>query len=324
MILSQQFLFIALFFVHQCNSEEKLHATKGVPQPKLKKIASTPRAERSTAEGTPEVQNLLFYKQFETRLKELKQIWNEIRGQKPVKEEKRETTIIPVTGVPTEDRVTEEFTIKKTETEIPQEKPKGRSILTDLNTEEDHLNNVLNDLSNGNKNLSNTPNDLSNVPNDLTDDKNNLIGVENNVTDDQNDLISTQNNLSNDQNENPTILTQQNATMDKPTMADDFYNGKFVSKMVNDPLMLRLILEALIVDDLDKKRKTLNLAEVMSEIQDNPEAVIQKANEEADHLLRDKKSAKGELISDRSTQESELTLDEEFTDVQLDFFGDGI
>ena len=30
------------------------------------------------------------------------------------------------------------------------------------------------------------------------------------------------------------------------------------------------------------------------------------------------------LISDRSTQESELTLDEEFTDVQLDFFGDGI
>ena len=74
--------------------------------------------------------------------------------------------------------------------------------------------------------------------------------------------------------------------MDKPTMADDFYNGKFVSKMVNDPLMLRLILEALIVDDLDKKRKTLNLAEVMSEIQDNPEAVIQKADEEADHLLR--------------------------------------
>ena len=66
-----------------------------VAQPKLKKIASTPRAERSTAEGTPEVQNLLFYKQFETRLKELKQIWNEIRGQKPVKEERRETTIIP-------------------------------------------------------------------------------------------------------------------------------------------------------------------------------------------------------------------------------------
>ena len=57
-------------------------------KPKLKKIASTPRAERSTAEGTPEVQNLLFYKQFETRLQELKQIWNEIRGQKPVKEEK--------------------------------------------------------------------------------------------------------------------------------------------------------------------------------------------------------------------------------------------
>ena len=66
-----------------------------VAQPKLKKIASTPRAERSTAEGTPEVQNLLFYKQFETRLQELKQIWNEIRGQKPLKEEKRETTIIP-------------------------------------------------------------------------------------------------------------------------------------------------------------------------------------------------------------------------------------
>ena len=41
------------------------------------------------------MQNLLFYKQFETRLQELKQIWNEIRGQKPVKEEKRETTIIP-------------------------------------------------------------------------------------------------------------------------------------------------------------------------------------------------------------------------------------
>ena len=66
-----------------------------VAQPKPKKIVSTPRAERSTAEGTPEVQNLLFYKQFETRLQELKQIWNEIRGQKPVKEEKRETTIIP-------------------------------------------------------------------------------------------------------------------------------------------------------------------------------------------------------------------------------------
>ena len=40
MILSQQFLFIALFFVHQCNSEEKvdhkydnaLHDTKGVIQ----------------------------------------------------------------------------------------------------------------------------------------------------------------------------------------------------------------------------------------------------------------------------------------------------
>ena len=74
--------------------------------------------------------------------------------------------------------------------------------------------------------------------------------------------------------------------MDQPTMADDFYDGKFVSKLVDDPLMLRLILEALIVDDLDKKRKTLNLAEVMSEIQDNPEAVIQRANEEADHLLR--------------------------------------
>ena len=70
------------------------------------------------------------------------------------------------------------------------------------------------------------------------------------------------------------------------TMSDDFYDGKFVSKLVDDPLMLRLILEALIVDDLDKKRKTLNLAEVMSEIQDNPEAVVQKANEEADHLLR--------------------------------------
>ena len=69
-------------------------------------------------------------------------------------------------------------------------------------------------------------------------------------------------------------------------MADDFYDGKFVSKLVDDPLMLRLVLEALIVDDLDKKRKTLNLAEVMSEIQDNPDEVIQKANEEADHLLR--------------------------------------
>ena len=69
-------------------------------------------------------------------------------------------------------------------------------------------------------------------------------------------------------------------------MADDFYDGKFVSKLVDDPLMLRLILEALIVDDLDKKRKTLNLAEVMSEIQDNPKAIIQKANDEADHLLR--------------------------------------
>ena len=69
-------------------------------------------------------------------------------------------------------------------------------------------------------------------------------------------------------------------------MADDFYEGKFVSKLVDDPLMLRLVLEALIVDDLDKKRKSLNLAEVMSEIQDDPEEVIQKANEEADHLLR--------------------------------------
>ena len=74
--------------------------------------------------------------------------------------------------------------------------------------------------------------------------------------------------------------------MDSATMADDFYDGKLVSKMVNDPLMLRLILEALIVDDLDKKRKSLNLAEVMSEIQDNPEIVMQRANEEADHLLR--------------------------------------
>jgi hypothetical protein len=66
-----------------------------VAKPKPKRILSTPRAERSTAEGTPEVQNLLFYKQFETRLQELKQIWNEIRGQKPVKEEKTGTTIIP-------------------------------------------------------------------------------------------------------------------------------------------------------------------------------------------------------------------------------------
>ena len=50
--------------------------------PKPKKVA-TPRAERSTAEGTTEVQNLLFYKQFETRLQELKQIWNEIRSNVP-------------------------------------------------------------------------------------------------------------------------------------------------------------------------------------------------------------------------------------------------
>ena len=42
------------------------------------------------------------------------------------------------------------------------------------------------------------------------------------------------------------------------------------------------------------------------------------------HSKRGKKSTTGVLISDRSTQESELTLDEEFTDVQLDFFGDGI
>ena len=42
------------------------------------------------------------------------------------------------------------------------------------------------------------------------------------------------------------------------------------------------------------------------------------------HSKRDKKRTTGVLISDRSTQESELTLDEEFTDVQLDFFGDGI
>ena len=92
------------------------------------------------------------------------------------------------------------------------------------------------------------------------------------------------------------------------TMSDDFYDGKFVSKLVHDPLMLRLILEALIVDDLDKKRKTLNLAEVMSEIQDNPEAVVQKANEEADHLLRLLKAIRLAFFAKRILSSLEVRL----------------
>ena len=72
----------------------------------------------------------------------------------------------------------------------------------------------------------------------------------------------------------------------RKSMAEEFYDGRFISKMINDPVMLRLILEALIVDDLHKKNKTLNLAEVMNDVEKNPEKVIKEADEEAKHLLR--------------------------------------
>ena len=55
----------------------------------------------------------------------------------------------------------------------------------------------------------------------------------------------------------------------------EFYDGKFVSKLVNDPVMLRLILEALIVDDLHHKRQSLDLSQVTSEIQGDPEMIFQ-------------------------------------------------
>ena len=92
MILSQQVLFIVLNYliiypvhsedVHKFDNDLN-HESFGNHQSKPKKaVVVTPRAVRSTAEGTTEVTNLLFYKQFELRLQELKQIWSEIRSKK--------------------------------------------------------------------------------------------------------------------------------------------------------------------------------------------------------------------------------------------------
>ena len=102
----------------------------------------------------------------------------------------------------------------------------------------------------------------------------------------------------------------------------EFYDGKFVSKLVKDPVMLRLILEALIVDDLHHKRQSLDLSQVMSEVEGDPEMIFQKVDNEAEHLLMmDDLPPK----ADRSTQESaRFAYEEELTDDQLDFFGDGI
>lgn len=85
-----------------------------------------------------------------------------------------------------------------------------------------------------------------------------------------------------------------------------------MSKLVKDPLMLRLLLEALIVDDLQEKRATLDLSQVMHEVQ-NSEEIMEKANLRAEELQNPN--------ADRSTQESQP---EELDDDKLDFFGDGI
>ena len=105
MILSQQVLFIVLNYliIYPVSSAERAVFHKfdndlnhfdqfdGQSKPK-KTVAITPRAVRSTAEGTTEVTNLLFYKQFELRLQELKQIWNEIRLMSPFDLPKKETS----------------------------------------------------------------------------------------------------------------------------------------------------------------------------------------------------------------------------------------
>ena len=101
-------------------------------------------------------------------------------------------------------------------------------------------------------------------------------------------------------------------------------SGKLISKMVNDPQMLRYLLEALIVDDLEQKGHGIDLTEVLREVQQYPKEVLNKADETANELLitvNDEMETEGSLRADRSTQEFHH---QELTDQQLDFFGDGI
>lgn len=100
----------------------------------------------------------------------------------------------------------------------------------------------------------------------------------------------------------------------------ELLDGKFISRMVNDPNMLRLILEALLVDDLHRKHHTLDLGEVMHQVQNNPHDILKQADDKAKHL-----NHQGSALdpkADRSTQETEA--EDELRDDQLDFFGDGI
>ena len=68
--------------------------------------------------------------------------------------------------------------------------------------------------------------------------------------------------------------------------------------------MLRLLLEGLIADDLNRRNQSLNINEVLEEVNLTTETPLNIPK------------------ADRSTQESEA--DEELTAEQLDFFGDGI
>ncbi len=101
-----------------------------------------------------------------------------------------------------------------------------------------------------------------------------------------------------------------------------FQDETFISKLVKDPLMLKLILEALIIDDLHQRNQTLNVTQVMQEIQTHPEQIIQDAND----LVEEIEALPSSLRADRSTQETlgEAEEELELSDDQLDFFGDGI
>ena len=49
----------------------------------------------------------------------------------------------------------------------------------------------------------------------------------------------------------------------KGLMVQDLADGKLISKMIKDPVILRLFLEALLIDDLEQKRQSINLSEVL-------------------------------------------------------------
>ena len=80
-----------------------------------------------------------------------------------------------------------------------------------------------------------------------------------------------------------------------------------IAKIVHDPIVLRLLLEALIAEDLNRRNKSLDITQVLSE----PEMSL---TTDATFIVPK---------ADRSTQEVDY-VEEELTAEQLDFFGDGI